>query len=580
MAINANIRFYLDGQLSKSIEDINSIEIIASFENEGVQANITAEDWTFYNEDAVKIQNWINSGDIFQGVPFKIEAYNDTNTIVAFDGMLDLTNSFVDSFNDDLRVNCKIIKSEGLNLFFTQLQALSFDFLDSKGIFVLNDYQDCSYVVEKPLNLMETLVSSVILYLMVKELILQIKEISKTIAQAIAYATSGVTGSIASTIYLIATAIIQIAYATAIIIAILNLAKELFDSLIPIVRNHKTLNFQTAMSKVCDYLGYQFSTSIALLNKLYYLPSNPNIYPKDLNNFLSANIGTKKGIPRNTDAHYMCSSFFDLAKKMFNGKFAIVNGTVQFHEKGASYWLQNSTYQMPSVRPNTTTYNTSDVNADLLISFATDLNDVYTVDNYTGTTYEIQTTVTGLQDERNRLLVGAKTIDLDIALGNAKTQLSDIENALLKVGQKIDSVVNFFGGNSNLAGKVNAKLGMLKVSDNWHTVPKVLMLNGDKLDSTYRTTLSAKNIYNDYYAYDSFVLNSFGGQKELHREVEIPFGLNDFVQVVNNSYFYDTNGTLGGIEKLIWKPRMDKARVDYWIKKIYTTKLQETYIEP
>jgi hypothetical protein len=574
---NARLRYSLNNVASKAPEDIQSTEIIASFDDDGVQANITANDWTFYNEDAQTIKQWITDGKIYQGLPFKIEAYNNQNNVVAFDGLLDLTNDFEDKFDDEGRVKCAIQKAEGLNIFFNQVSALSFDFLESKGVFTANDYTDCDYVVQKPLNLLDQLSAALVLFLMITELITQIKEIAEEIAHIIAHSTPlGFPGAI----FAVAKIIIKLAYAASILLVIIDLGKQLMDSLLPPVRTHRTLKFSTAMSKVCNFLGYGFSTSIALLDDIYYLPSNPQIEPKTLQNFLSDDIGTQKGIPRNTDPHHFCQSFFELAKKIFYGKFAIVNGVVQFHTKGSSYWIESATYQMPSVRPKSFTYNTNDVAASTLLGFSYDINDDYTIDNFTGNVYEIQTTLTNSSLPKNNTIKGFNEINLDVALGSPKTEALQLETQLQGIGAVIDAVVNFFGGNSNYGASPNPKIGVLKQTENWHAVPKVLMLQGRKLHPSYRTIFSAKRIYEDYYSYDSFVLNNYGGQKKVYSDIKIPFGMEDYLAVIDNSYFTTSDGSVGKITSLKWKITRDTATVSYWIKSPFTTQLQETYIEP
>ena len=578
---NARLKYYLNNQPASAPEDIESTEIIADFSDENIQANISASSWTFANQDAVTIRAWKDSGRIFEGLPFKIEAYNDSNNVVAFNGLLDLTDNYQDNFSDELRVSVNMLEAEGLNIFFDQLGALSFAYLESLGKFTANDYTNCKYVVEKKVNLTEELTNAVIIYLMSKELISQVRIVASSINNFIQHGIGGITGGIAAAAFAIAQVIIEVAYAVSILVIIIQLGKKLMDTLLPPVRTHKTLNFRTAMSKVCTHLGYGFNSSIAELDTMYYLPSNPQLEPATLENFLTANTGTPTGIPASQDAQYICAEFFNLMKQMFNGKFAIVNGVCQFHPKGSPYWVKSATYTLPKVRPKTTTTNAQDLNASKVLSFTYDLNDEYSVDEYTGTTYEVQTTVTGLTNQRANLIRGLDEINMAVCLGARKNSLSSLEKSLQKVGGILDGIINFFGGNSNYGNSItNNRIGVLKQTQNWHAIPKVLRLTGDKLATNYRVVFSAKSLYNNYYAFDSFVLSNFGGQKEIFTDVKIPFGMTDFIALTNNSYFKDSQGRTGKIISIKWNVLSDFATASYWVKNVYTKKLTETYIEP
>lgn len=578
---NTRLRYYLNSTPSHAPEDIESTEIIADFSEENVQANITANAWTFYGEDAAIIRTWKDDGKIYDGLPFKIEAYNNLNNVVGFDGLLDLTDNYQDNWNDSRRVTVNMKKAEGLNIFFDQLGSLSFAYLESKGVFTLNDYQDCDYVVEKKINLIEEMMNGIILFLMLTELIDQIKEIAEEVENLIAHATGGATGSVAATLLGVAKIAIKTAYALSILVVILDLAKQLFETFSPPLRTHKTLNLRVAMTKVCDYLGYGFNSEIDELDTMYYLPSNPQLEQPDLQNFLTYEVGTQTGLPHTQDAQYQCSAFFELMKKMFNGKFAISGGVCQFHPKGHQYWVKTSTYTMPQVKPKTLTTNASDLSADKILTFNYDLTDEYTVDNYTGTTYEIRTSLITQQAAKNNLLKGFEEINFEVCLGSQKTELTTAEIKLQKTGKVIDKVVASFNGSSHYYNYVkNNKIGVLKQTANWHALPKILKLTGRKLAADYRNTFSAKTLYQNYFTFDSFVLSNFGGQKEVFNEVRIPFGMNDFIELVDNSYFQDSQNRTGKIMSIKWNIMSDTATVNYWVKQVYTTNLRETYIEP
>tara|TARA_R110002124_G_scaffold283449_2_gene459499 strand:- start:17716 stop:19473 length:1758 start_codon:yes stop_codon:yes gene_type:complete len=578
---NAELSYSLDGIPCSSPENIEDTEIIADFSNDNVQANITAKNWSFYNEDAKRILDYIDSGNKYKGMPFKITAYNNITTLVTADLLLDLTTeNFANKWEDERRVVVDIVKKNGLNQLFEGLKTNSLAYLEDQSVFTQSDYQICEYLVEKKINIIEELTSSLIGYMMAKELISQIKLISDTISDGVQETASGILGAVAAAIGFALKLIAQVAYAASILILIIDIGKKMMNTFLPPIREHKTLNIHLALNKICGYLGYDFNTSIDLLNSLYYLPSNPQLNKPKLAEFLTVNKGTNSGIPRATDVQYSCEAFFNEIKKQFNGAFAIVDGVVQFHPKGSGYWTNQSNYIIKGVKPSSFNDNANDLQASKLLTFSYDLNDEYTIDDQTGRLLEIQTRQSGNVDQKTNMIKGFEEINFNVCLGTRKDSLTPIEENLQEVGEKIDKLINFFGGNSNLSGKVKNRVGMLIQSSNWHSLPKILVLEGKKINFNHKKIYSTEVLYDNYHYYSSFVLNNFGGQKKIIRDKRIPFGMEDFIMLTNNSYARDENGVNYRIDSFKWKLKKDFAVANYRTNYIFATNLEETKIIP
>ena len=122
---------------------------------------------------------------------------------------------------------------------------------------------------------------------------------------------------------------------------------------------------------------------------------------------------------------------------------------------------------------------------------------------------------------------------------------------------------------------------MLKVTQQAHNVPKLLVIDANgRLPANHRDQLSARYLYENFHSHKSFVANNFVGQKEVHIREKIPFGLSNFVELIQNSYFYTQQGEEAKVMELDWSFDSDSAEVDYWVRKPYTKNLQETLIEP
>ena len=581
---NTRVQFELNGQQIDAPLNWMDIGVLATFDNESNQANVTTETFEFALDAARKIREHISGGltggvGIFEGIPFKITASNIDNSLSAFDGFLDLTDEFQDDY-DKNRVFCKIKKDDGLNLLNDRISAITYGWLYDQGHISDSDFLSIDYIIEKKINAFEILTSGIILYIMSKELAEAVKRTVDAINQAQAHFAGGITGTVAAAIWAVANAIIVVAYTALLLIAVVELGNKLMSTFYPPTRKHKVTKFKTLIERVCQYLGYNLETNIADLDHYYFLPSNPNLDDVNSSGFIQTTKGTQAGIPNSQDYGYSCIEMFELAKDMFNAKYTLIGDTVHFRNVDDPFWIEQSTYQMPDVILPAKGYNTNDLAATRMIAFKTDTFDEWTVDNFTGTNYLVTTDANDVQNQTAKYLKGIDEIRLPVALGNRKTELNALETTVAALANIIDSVTGIFGGGTNLENSVRRRVGMLKVSNNYHTIPKILYLSGTNIANNHRDLLSAKYLYENYHIGKSFVSNNWYGQKTKYNAVKIPFGLNDFLNLINNSYFYTQDGKVAKMEKIEWLMGQDHATVDLWIREPYTNNLNENFIEP
>ena len=143
-------------------------------------------------------------------------------------------------------------------------------------------------------------------------------------------------------------AIINTIYTAVILASIIQMAKVVFDTLVPPLKKHKAIKLTTALSKVCSHFGYGFTApSISEFQNLYYLPSNPNLDDTTAFGFIQTTRGTQQGIPNSGDYGYRCDEMFELAKKLTYSKIAIIGNTVHLRPENDPFWLQQSTWNLP-----------------------------------------------------------------------------------------------------------------------------------------------------------------------------------------------------------------------------------------
>lgn len=580
---SAEAKFLLDGIEYNAPIGWEDITIIADYENDAIQPRLSIEEFEFTLEARKAINQWIALGltggvGIFEGMPFQLVLFNNTLIQQNFKAILDFTNDYTDLIQDG-KLTVRLMKDKGLDNFFNQVEGTTYGYLFSIGAITIADFINQPYVVEKKFNLFEILMTSIVLYLMTKELAESIQRTADAIATVAALLTTSVfplpVGSIA---YAIAIAIINVVYTIVLVIAIISLTITLINTLVPPKRNHKVMTLRRLLEVVCNHFGYGFvAPTISELDHLNYLPSNPNLDEKTLFGFIQVTNGTPQGIPDTQDYGYNCSEMFELAKRLFNGKYAIIGNDVHLRPENDPFWIQQSNWQIPNVEIEQIQYNTDELKGDRLLTFEYDLNDEWTIDNSIGTAFEIRTTQINTLRKQAVLIKGLEEIRFNVALGSTKLSLNGIELLLKFVAQFIDTVTGVLGGGTNFAVQITSKVGILKQTENWHSLPKLLYTNGNIIPVNHRNLWNAQVLWVKYHIEKSFVANNFHGQKFVYNNVKVPFGFEDYNQLTTNPYFL-FNGSQAKIIKFDWSFGEDFATISFYVRKPYTKNLKEIFI--
>lgn len=582
-SINTVVEVKLNGKPLTVPREFFDVSVKASFD-QNPQANLTTEEFTFVLDAFKEINSWIDNGlrsgvGIFEGMPITITARGKDSSLLAFNGIVDLQNALI--IDQELgEIKAKLRQDNSLNNLSDLLEPLDFGFLLAEGVITEEDYVDIEYVIDKPNTAQEIIITLLTAYLLQKQLQDSIKDIAEQIAIVAGIAASGFTGPIGASIYAVAVAILEIAYAIAILALLVALAVDMIRLLTQPLRTHKGIQLKTLLEKTCEYLGFTLETTIEDLDNLVYLASNITTDDNEGTIFIQTLGSIEEGIPNSRDFGYTCTEIFQLTRDLFNARFLIVENTIQLHTESSPFWIKSSSFKKPDILQGPFRYNTEDIRSSIKISFLTDITDEYTIENFTGTVFQVLTDANTVLVANNKTIKNTDFINIPLALGNRKDQLSVFDEVLADFAGVFDRLINFFGGNSNLKKSITSKIGVLKVSSNNHTIPKLLWLDGGRIPENQRELFSAKTLYEKYHIEKSFVSNNFSRQRKVFENERIPFGFNDFVKVLDNSYFRDTQGKLGKILSLEWNMNKDFAVISYWISNPYTKNLKETFIEP
>jgi hypothetical protein len=547
-------------------EEWEGTQIIASISEDETQANITTEEFDFVTTARREILNHVDEGYYFEGPSFVLQLKNGPQSYSAFRGLINLQDTLINKSSD--RVSAKIEKLDDLTTFMQKLSGISYGYLDSVG---LVESKDVQYVIEKKNNYLEIVMTGITIYLMVKELIEIQKKLSENIGDAVALATGGgTTGGLGAILLLAGKIIVNATFSVLITDALLELSEQMLENFISRVRKYKVCSYKELLRSACEFFGYGFSSTIEELDFYHFLPSKP--YDEEI----------KSGVPRTSDPGYICSEFFEICKRMFAANIGIIDNVVYLENKDSNFWIKQSTWRMPDIFIEASRRNGDELVGTRLLSFETDVNDEWTINNIKGTYYEIRTFQSSYKNGFDYLTIDALDDRIfPFCLGNRKDRLNDLEESLKALAEVVDEVVSTLGGTSNNASLVQNRVGMLKLGTDQHSIPRILYLNGGKMPSNHRELLSAKALYEKFVKAESFVLSENGGQKLVFEGVKVPFGFHDFTELIENAYFVTPSGGVGKVTNIEWTIDGDFAVLDYWIKDPNPTdKLVEQYLEP
>lgn len=607
-------KFKINGQDVNAPRNWNDIEILATFDNSSVQANITTDKFNFVNETAQIIREYIEGGGqnppttlgIFEGMPFEIEI-SESNAIGVpltniFRGLID-TTKFTEVAPNEVEIEIK--DQKGLDRLEFKAEGLTFGLMVEKGHITELDYVDIPYLVQKPRDPL----ALALLYLSIFQLTIQLAEaldkFQEYFQDALAHLTGGATGGVASAVWSVARALTTLIYLGILIVQIIQLIDKLIEYLLPQVKYFKGMKLRTLLEKGATFMDYTFQSSIPELDNYYILPSKE----KQGTNLPFLNPpNNDTGEPRTGDQGYIYVELLEIAKNMFKAKYLVDENNVITLEplNNNAFWLQQSTYQISNVLRETFSYNTEELSATKVVSFNTDIQDQWLLDRFTGTVYEIKTEPSTVGTEQNVLIGGYNETAIPYALGTRKDDLTEVEQAFYVLLDVLDqgfgtlvNIQNFFiglvGGTPstppNYSNIITGKIGYLRISEDLINVPKILYLTlqasgvqGNQLElkipENHRDELSARALWEKYLNEESFVDLNYRNQWKIYQNIEVPFTLVDFLSLIQNSYFYDTDGSEAKVDKISWKIGDDKAVIDYRKRNVYTRNLIETKIEP
>jgi hypothetical protein len=103
-----------------------------------------------------------------------------------------------------------------------------------------------------------------------------------------------------------------------------------------------------------------------------------------------------------------------------------------------------------------------------------------------------------------------------------------------------------------------------------------------RIPADFADLIGAKALYNNHLSYNSFIEGkrnpsnpSETAAKHIYEDVRIPFGLDDFITILNNAYFTTESGEIGKFISVNWTIDKDEAVISYWVYNNWANNIQE-----
>jgi hypothetical protein len=538
------------------------IGVISDFSDNPEVLSINVDTLVLPREAFDIVKQHIQTVGLFEGIPYRVEMASG----ISLEYYVDLTeNPIFRNFECELKIKRRLATDS----FFDRANGTSFELMVKKGVNF--SVFDIPYVIVPDGQVMLAIVTAITLFSMTQALIQAVKDLATTISQGVQASTpnAGVPPSI-DTGDIIAFALnvaAQVIYVAGLLVAVINLATKLFELIFPKVRKFKGAYFNTLLTQACSYLGYQFQSTLLSL-PYTHLPVPLVKNRKSIWDYLPDQLTNdyfNKGYPSSSDTTPTLGQLISALEDTFNARTKVVNGVVYFERR--DYWQNITTNNMQpamvlqSDRDDQYTFNMEEMWKRYYIHLQLDPLDFHTMDtiyDYHNSEYSCEPVNVMNSDLVN--IKGLNDVNVPFALGARKNRLTVTEKLVKGLFQVIDALTGVFGGGTNFASKVDSRIGVLMISQEYFGVSKILYTIGGKQPINYLELLSGTALWNQYHYINQMQLNGW----KIKSDVRIRIAESDFVNLLDNNYA-EIDGLMCEILRLEWIDERSFAQITYRI---------------
>jgi len=586
----ADIRHYRNGILVNP-RDFDQAKIVMDWEGKKEAANITINSIRLVAEEGKFLRDRILSGltggvGFFEGEPYRIEVGDLSNPAI-FYGFLDFSAGV--QFIDECEVECTLKREQGTDWLNEVADGFSYRYLENRGIITDADFISVPYVINFIPDAAQLLILSISTFMVTKELIESIKEVSKNIANIVSGATPiapfgvNVGQIILTSIKLVA----QLAYLVAVVIALVKLIEQIIEQLMPPKRFHKGMTVKSLFSKACEYLDLTLEST--LLDSLDVSGNQWVVIPAKNHRGGEKPTGAdnsfrETGVPSAQDPLNTFAGVVRTFKDVFNADFQLKDGKFIFERR--DYFEKSTGYVIPDTfidqdkLIDTNSFNTEDLKANYNINWSFDSQDLNTLDNQNGRVYQAVLNPKTTNISRLTTLTGLKEVSIPISLAIRKDKLTVVEEIVKALVSAVDALTGQLGNPQSLSGKIKNRIGAMSSSSHFSSGCRMVVMAGSSLQKNQRSILAASKLWDNYHFINSFKpIDGKHNQYWIYREQKIPFCFEDFVTLLDSNQVETQAGETAQIESLEWQIYDNYATINYKVNRLYDNNFELTFLE-
>tara|TARA_R110002126_G_scaffold93089_5_gene220760 strand:+ start:11253 stop:12983 length:1731 start_codon:yes stop_codon:yes gene_type:complete len=523
-----------------------------------IEAELTVDSIVLENKAKKLVIDHIDTYGIFEGIPYTFQINN-----FSLEYFIELVDDPRISGKGDSSIEVNIKRRGSVNKFWQDANGLSWESLNRTHPI---STVEIPYLIVSDNQLEMLIMLAISAFSLTKTLIEGIEQLQISITDFIKIVSIGAvvnTGQIiASALLLIA----QLIYVVALIIALIDVTKQIVLLIFPPIRNFLGTSILHLCQRACEKLGYEFQSSILEgMPELTILPT-PLVTGElsIIEKLFTLDTGYHtKGYPTSKDAGV--STFGRLLKQlqaMFNAKVRVLNGRAILERR--DYWILNSgvsitrTLNLQNVRENQWRYNSGEWWKRYYIHYLWDVSDFHTMDRLEALDCEYSTEPVSVTNPDLVSIKGLVDIPINFAFATRKNGLTWVEQETLPYAKLADDVVNFFGGSSSLVSKVIGRVGVTIIGQQYFAKTKIMFQTGGRQPDNYRDIIGANTLYQKYHKINQ-VKENF---KREYTE-RIKFSTQQFEMLLENNYVTDQNGNSLEILTFDWVNEGKEAEITY-----------------
>lgn len=543
-------------------ENLSEIGIVVNYSDSPNTLEINTDSIILPREGFNIVKQHIETLGLFEGIPYRVEL-NDGTSLEYY---VDLLESLKIS---DFRAEIKILKRKSKDNFKENADGTSFDLMRSKGVQFNLELID--YVVIGENQLERALTLGVTIFILSDHVIRAGKEALDSISELIKAVTPnlglGITYDTGDIIDLSLKVLFRIIYFAFLLIALLELATELFLLIFQPIRKFKACKVKELLVKGCAYLGYTFEST--LIDSLPYLTVLPVPIVKERESIFDIRPESwvkpfTYGTPSATDSVNSLGQLVDALLTMFNAKLRVFNGVVRIERR--DFWQNLAGAQIlpalnnQSKRVDEYTYNTAEAWKRYYIRYTPDFSDLHTIDGFTYDESDVEYSTEPTSSVNSDLVTikGLNEVLIPFSLGARKTRLNWLEELAKALFDTIDIVTGLFGGGTNFGSQISERKDVLKISSQYFSNTKLLYAIGGRQKAGYLNTIGAPALWNKYHYINAIDLNGW----KIKDGARFRLNGSDFLTLLNNNYA-EINGISCEILSIEYLDEKKEATITY-----------------